>query len=166
MAQFLKEALEAKTKQQNLSELKKSFYCQLCNARSFSNIDIKNQVVYHQEHFCTQLVYTYRSLFMFMHKKLVDLVDRMFQLIHCYETNSNVYAFPFVNFLDKFKQRSQLVVKCIKAVENNDPSVMENCWFICNKYSNFRFTKLLDGDLRLIMRMKLAIFSFIRKFKI
>lgn len=42
---------------------------------------------------------------------------------------------------------------------------MEHCWFICHKYNLIKMNPFYDGDLKLVKRIYMTIFSFIRKFK-
>ena len=41
---------------------------------------------------------------------------------------------------------------------------MENCWFVCKNIDMLRVSPFFDGDLNLVKRMYMTIFSFIRKF--
>jgi len=43
---------------------------------------------------------------------------------------------------------------------------MENCWFICKNIDNLRITPFFDGDVNLMKRMHIMIFSFLRKFEL
>jgi hypothetical protein len=63
-------------------------------------------------------------------------------------------------------RRIRFIKKCLKATNNNEEGYLKTCWFICNKYSLTKFSKFFDGDLRLAMRVKLATFSFLRKFRL
>jgi hypothetical protein len=47
---------------------------------------------------------------------------------------------------------------------NEDPLYMKHCWFICNKFSLVKINGIFDGDLPVLTRIKIAIFSFLRKF--
>lgn len=42
---------------------------------------------------------------------------------------------------------------------------MEHCWFICHKYNLLKLNPFYDGDLVLVKRLYMTIYSFIRKFK-
>lgn len=42
---------------------------------------------------------------------------------------------------------------------------MEHCWFLCNKYNLIKISPFYDGDLVLVKRIYMTIYSFIRKFK-
>lgn len=62
--------------------------------------------------------------------------------------------------------RIPFLKRCFNSVHDNDPKLAAmNCWFICNKFSLVRFTKLFDGEIQMILRVKLALFSFLRKAK-
>ena len=41
---------------------------------------------------------------------------------------------------------------------------MEHCWFLCNKYNLIKVSPFYDGDLVLVKRIYMTIYSFIRKF--
>jgi hypothetical protein len=43
---------------------------------------------------------------------------------------------------------------------------MENCWFMCKNIDNLRISPFFDGDINLMKRVYLVIFSFLRKFEL
>lgn len=43
---------------------------------------------------------------------------------------------------------------------------MESCWFLCKNIDNLRISPFFDGDLALLKRVYLLIFSFFRKFEL
>lgn len=43
---------------------------------------------------------------------------------------------------------------------------MESCWFLCKNIDNLNISPFFDGDIKLLKRVYLLIFSFFRKFEL
>ncbi len=112
--------------------------------------------------FCKNLLLTKKDYFQFVHIMLIEYFDSILQYVSCFETKGNVFSFPFENFLKRYKRRIPFVKKCLNSL--NSEKFLENCWFLCNKFSLIKLSPFFDGDLKLIKRVYLAIFSFTRKF--
>lgn len=45
-------------------------------------------------------------------------------------------------------------------------NVMEHCWFLCKNINLLKVSPFFDGDIEMIKRMYLTIFSFMRKYEL
>lgn len=144
-----------------IMKYKGSFYCSLCDAHQQKFIDVTmNQVVF-QTKYCQSTLRGNSGVLKFLHIVFIEYADMLLQYISCYETDSQVYAFPFQNFLAKYKRRIPLIKKCFENLE--EPNFMEYCWFLCKTYEVFNISTFFEGDYLVYKRIYLAIFSFMRK---
>lgn len=148
----------------SFGQYKKTFYCFLCDAFQQRFVDVDKQVIVFSEPFCRNLLKEKTDYIRFMHIIFIEYADSMLQYIHCYETDGSPLTLPFQNFLIRFKRRIPLVKKCLDSIDKGD--FMNNCWFICNKFSITKFSNFWEGDLEMLDRIVLAIKSFLRKLKI
>ena len=144
-------------------DLKGSVYCALCDAHQQTYFNIEKRVVTVKQEFCSSLLEEKKDLINFMHIFLVEYMDNVMQYTQCFETDSQVYNFPFRNFLEKYKRRIPLIKECYASLDK--PDFMDKCWFICNNYKFFGLDSFFNGDVELVKRVYLIIFSFIHKLK-
>lgn len=119
----------------SLNELKKTFYCYICDASSQFSIDHKNKLITYAPNFCTSLIYVYREMIHFLNVEFIKYANNFLQYVECYETDSNVYDFPFTNFLKKYLRRIPFIERCLQSAIKTPEVAIKDCWFICNKYS-------------------------------
>lgn len=148
----------------SFGQYKKTFYCFLCDAFQQRHVDVDKQVIVFSEPFCLNLLKEKADFIRFMHIIFVEYADSMLQYIHCFETDGSPLTLPFQNFLIRFKRRIPLIKKCLASLDKGD--FMNQCWFICNKFSITKFSNFWEGDLEMLDRIMLAIKSFLRKLKI
>lgn len=139
-------------------------YCSLCDAHQQRHFDLENMSLHVDKEFCRVILTEQRDYFHFMNVVFIEFLDTVFQYIECFESNATVYSFPFKNIITKYKRRIPLLVKCLDSIENKD--FMNQCWFICKRIDLLKISPLFDGNLELIRRAYLTIFSFIRKIDI
>lgn len=143
---------------------KSSLYCILCNAHEQRYIDpLKKQLIVSEE-FCRTLLTDKEDYFKFVHILFVEFMDSLLQYVQCFETDAKVYTFPYMNFLTKFKRRIPFLRSCFDNL--NSKSFMTYCWFLCEKFDMMKITPFFDGDVKLLRRVQIAIFSFVRKMRI
>ena len=144
--------------------LRKQFFCSLCDGHGQNYFEHKKMVVIYDQEFCSDVIKTHLDYFQFMNILFVEFADSLLQYVQCFETDAQIYNFPFQNFLVKYKRRIHFYRKCFMSVMGGDPSYIKKCWFICNKFSLLRMNQIFDGDLPMLTRVKIALFSFLRKF--
>lgn len=141
--------------------VKGGVYCSLCDAhqQEFFNIEKKKVIV--KEHFCKSLLHQKKDLFNFMHVFFVEYMDSLLQYTQCFETDGKIFSFPFKNFMEKYKRRIVLVKSCLESTDKKD--FMDKCWFVCKNYKFFGVDWFYNGDVALVKRVYLSIFSFLHK---
>lgn len=97
-----------------------------------------------------------------MHILLIKYFDKLMQLVSCYETKGDIANFPYLNFLKKFKKRIPFIEDCFNNID--DPDFMKHCYVLCNKFDFMKLSPFHDGDVKLVKRVYLSIYSFLRKF--
>ena len=143
------------------ADLKGSVYCSLCDSHQQNFFSVEKKKIMVQEHFCKSLIHGKKDLFNFMHVFFVEYMDSLMQYAQCFETDGRVFSFPFKNFMEKYKRRIILVKDCL---DNSDkPNFMDKCWFICKSYKFFGVDWFYNGDVKLVKRVYLALFSFLHK---
>lgn len=148
----------------NVLENKKMFYCSLCDAHSQRFFDHKRSLIIYEQEYCRRLILERADYIKFMNVVFVEFADQLLQYIQCFETDGKIFNFPFQNMLTKYKQRIPFWNKCL--AEAQGKGFAAHCWSMCNKLSVQRISPLWDGDVQMLERVSIAIFSFLRKFKI
>lgn len=148
-----------------INDLKKTFYCYICDATTQYALDHKNMVISYTQGFCTSIIANYREMIHFVHIEFIRYASSLLQYTECYETNANAYNIPFTNFLKKYLRRIPFIRNCLRTAVRKPEDAAKECWFICNKYSLQKVSEFFEGEFKLLSRIKLAVTSFIRKFE-
>lgn len=143
--------------------IKSSFYCSLCDAHQQKYFDVEKKAIMVSDNFCRRLLIGKQDFFSFMHIFFIEYMDEFLQYMQCFETDAKVHMFPFRNFLVKYKRRIPLLQACFDQLDKED--WMTKCWFLCSKYKLLGFNAFFDGDIKLIKRVYLTLYSFIHKLK-
>lgn len=143
---------------------KSSLYCMICNAHEQRYIDPKKKSITLSRQFCQSLLKDKESYFRFVHILLIEFMDSLLQYVQCFETDAKVYTFPFTNLLIKYKRRIPFVKSCLDSIETQN--FYTYCWFICDQFDMMKVIPFFDGDAKLLRRVQIAIFSFLRKLRI
>ena len=147
-----------------IHQYKSSLYCLVCNAHEQQYFDPINKTITISQDFCRMLLIEKEGYLKFAHILFVEFMDSLLQYVQCFETDAKVYNFPFLNFLTKYKRRIPFIKNCFENLESKN--FMKYCWFICEKYDLMRVSPFFDGEVKLLRRVQIAIFSFIRKMEI
>ena len=143
--------------------VKGGVYCSMCDAHQQVYFNVEKKRIMVQEHFCKRLLHQKKDLFNFMHVFFIEYMDSLLQYVSCFETDGKIFSFPFKNFMEKYKRRILLVKNCLDSTEK--PEFMDKCWFVCKNYSFFGVDWFYNGDVQLVKRVYLAIYSFLHKFR-
>ena len=143
-------------------DMKKSFYCNLCDAHSHQFFDLKEKEVIISQKFCNNVLRQKMDYFKFMHIIFIEFANELLQYQGCYETDGRVFQFPIRTFLDKYLKRIPLIKRCLTSLDDKK-NFYKNCWMICEKYRYYTFSPFFDGDVELLRRINVSLFSFHRK---
>jgi len=138
-------------------------YCSVCDATQLNYFGFADKTIAYDAKFCGQMLKAHMDYLRFINVVYIRYVDQILQYIQCFESNGQVFSFPFQNFLRKYLRRITFWEKCFEAVAAGDYQAA--CWNICNKWSITGVSPLFDGDLALLERISATVFSFLRKWK-
>ncbi len=148
---------------QRMIELKKSFYCALCNMSKQKYIDPVNKIMTFDQGFCRNLIVEFRDYIKFQNVLLIEYIDMVSQYIRCFQSPADESRFPSVNFLHPYRKQFEQIENCFNGIEKGD--FMTNCVFLCNQFSYTTISTFFDGNQDLINRANFELFSFFRKIK-
>ena len=146
---------------QRMIELKKSFYCSLCDIRKQRNIDPINKVITFDRAFCRRLVIEFKDYIKFQNVLLIEYIDLVLQYIRCFQSSADESKFPLTNFLHPYRKQFEQIQNCFNGIETGD--FMDNCAFLCNQFSYTTLSPFWDGNQELINRANFELFGFFRK---
>ena len=149
-----------------VAHYKSSFYCALCDVHQQKHFNFKKEEFMINPDFCKTILRSKKEYIEFLHILLIEYFDSMLQYLSCYESEGNNFSFPYQNFLIKYKRRIPFLKECLEAIEEDNDSFHSKCWFICNRFSFLKVSSFFDGNLKLIKRVYLALYSFLRKLRI
>ena len=145
-----------------IGDIKKTLYCNLCNAHMHQYFDTKNKEIVLSKTFCRKLLFTKIDYFKFMHIIFIEFANELLQYQACFETNAKVFEFPYVTFITKYLRRIPLIKRCLNGLDNKK-NFYKNCWMICELYKYYTFSPFFEGDIELFRRINVSLFSFMRK---
>jgi hypothetical protein len=147
----------------SLQNSKKGFYCALCDGSQQKNFEQQKKTIIYNSTFCQNVLSHHIDYFKFMNVVYIQFADQMMQFIQCFESDAQVFDFPFQNFMRKYIRRIQFWEQCFGKLAEWGESTPPECWSICNKLSMTSISPLIEGDLKLVDRISATLFSFIRK---
>jgi hypothetical protein len=159
--QFMRFLPTLKSNQAEIHKIKGTFYCSLCDSHQQKFFDPASYKIAVETGFCKALLSEKKEFFLFINVLLIEYLDLVLQYVNCFETPGENLNFPAQNFLVKYKRRIPFIKKCFDNLEADD--VMKYCWFICNKYEFLKISPFFDGNLEMMKRVYLVIYSFLRK---
>lgn len=145
-----------------IHDIKKGFYCTLCDANKISIFDYSKKSINYNFNFCLEVLQTHTDYFRFMHIIYIRYANQLLQYIQCFESDARVFTFPYQNFLVKYMRRIRFWEACLS---NLGEEYERFCWSICNKWNITSVAPLFDGDLPLLERITSTISSFLRKWR-
>lgn len=146
-----------------LMNLKKSFYCYLCDIEQQKRIDAENSIVTFDAQFCRRLVIDFRDYIKFQNVLLIEYIDMVLQYVRCFQTTADEARFPYASFLLMYQKNFETIQNCYDNVDK--PDFMKYCIYICQQYSYTTFSKFFDGNPDLINRILMTLTSFFRKLR-
>lgn len=141
--------------------MKRGTYCAVCDPSQQFVFDIAKKQIQYDNKFCGKMLKQHKDYFRFMNIVFLRYVDQILQYIQCFESDGQVFSFPFQNFLRRYLRRIPFWERCLAKVESGGWEA--DCWSICNKFSVFKISPLFDGDLALVERISATVISFLRK---
>ena len=142
--------------------MKRAFYCHLCDAHMHKFFDLEKKTIQMSKGFCNRLLRKQIDYFKFMHIILIEFSSQLLQYQACFETDGAVFEFPFRTFMTKYLRRIPIIKKCLSSLTDKK-SFYKNCWMICEQYQYYTFSTFFDGDQELLRRINVSLLSFQRK---
>lgn len=169
-ARFREGMLLMRLKLIDLLNMKKGFYCAICDYDRQAMFDHKNKLVLYRTDFCINFLHEYKELINFHNVIMVEYMDQMLQLIECYRGNGRFFDFPYRTFLEMHKRRIFFIQRCFAhKIQGKDPQeedkFLKNCMFICNQFNYISYSRFIDGDLRLLNIILMRIFQYLREMR-
>jgi len=146
-----------------ISEIKKTFYCNLCDAKRQMKIDIKSGSIEFNSGFCKNLITDYKDYIRFQNIVLIEYIDLVLQYIRCFQTSGKEEELPYNGFLNAYQNNFDVIHKCFDNI--NQPDFMSYCRYICQQYSYTTFSRFFDGNPELLDRVLITVAGFFRKLK-
>lgn len=144
-----------------LSNIKKSFYCYLCDVKKQLKIDSKKGTIEFSSHFCRSLITEFKDYIRFQNIILIEYIDLILQYIRCFQTSYNEEEFPYNGFLTTYQNNFNIINQCFENI--NKPDFMSYCSYLCQQYSYTTFNRFFDGNPELLDRVLMTITGFMRK---
>ena len=154
---------DIKVEMVRLMNLKKSFYCYLCDIQKQKRIDEANSLVTFDAHFCRRLVIDFRDYIKFQNVLLIEYIDLVLQYVRCFQTSVDEARFPYSSFLLMYQKNFEVIQKCYNNIDQ--PDFMKHCVFLCQQYSYTTFSRFFDGNPDLINKILMTLSSFFRKLR-
>jgi hypothetical protein len=141
-------------------DVKKTLYCSICDANSHKYFDYENGVIKMDEEFCRDLIGTYIDYIEFANVVMVQFGEQLLQYIGCINSLPQEFSVPFVTRFEFHKRNIFFFKRCFDNLHGDD--YMRSCHFICSTFNFDNFSKLIDGDLKLMYSVYMEIVDFAR----
>lgn len=147
-----------------LTNLKKTFYCVLCDYQMQRAIDVENQLVFMSKDFCSSLVFELKEFFLWKNVLFMRYVHNLFQIVNCFDSSGEIEFVNFKNVLTKRYQQSFFIKRCTKHI--GTPNEFRYCHFLCSKYRVDGLSAELEEDLTFLKSVYHVLVSFVRKLNV
>ena len=143
-----------------LLDLKKTMYCDICDAHRQRYFNGENRVIIYSQEFCQDVLHEYRDYFYWKNILLIEYLDLQVQFIECMQTAGNTFKFPIPSIVTWHKRRIFFIKRCLDNLNTKD--FYRYCRFICVQFRYTNYSKFFDGDIEFLMRIFYKITKFIR----
>lgn len=141
-------------------DVKKTLYCAVCDADSHKYFDFENGVILMDEEFCRDIVGTYMDYIEFANVVMVQFGEQLLQYMSCINSLPQEISVPFMTRFEFHKRNIFFFKRCFDNLHGED--YMRYCHFICSTFNFDNFSKLIDGDLKLMYSVYMEIIDFTR----
>lgn len=154
----------AKISNMSVLELKRTIYCSVCDLTEQGNFNHKREMIVFEDEFCRSLIKEHESYLIFKNIIMIEFVNQVFQLAKCFDTSGNEYDFPFKGMLDAKKRRIKFFQRCLKNIDR--PDFMMYCYFLCSDFKLMGYSRMWDGDVKLLNKVLFELYKFTSKTEI
>lgn len=142
-------------------DLKKSFYCSICDLTKTKYIDTEKNVITFSNQFCFDILTTFKEYLIWKNKDLIEYLSNLFQYLKCFETDGSLQTYPYKFFGQDHLKFINKIVKCTKLTK---PENVGDCIQICEKFDFVHYSHFFDGEKKFMERMYDYIINIIRIF--
>ena len=143
-----------------LLDLKKTLYCDICDAHRQRYFNGENRMVIYTQEFCRDILGEYRDYFYWKNVLMVEYLDLQMQFIGCMESAGNVYKYPIPTAVTWHKRRIFFIKRCLDNL--NSKNFYRYCRFICVQFKYDTYSKFFDGDVEFLGKIFYKISKFIK----
>lgn len=144
-----------------MAELKKSFYCTVCDSNAGVFLQFKNNKIVYSNQFCFDLLKEFRRYIAWKNDKFITYTENLFQYLKCFQTDGHKGKFPFKFFGEDHMKLISRIKQCEKP---KDVKAAEDCVDICEQFDLVNYSNFFDGERKFLEEMYSYILYIIRMF--
>lgn len=140
-------------------ELKRGFYCSMCDKSATPFIDIKKQKMTFSKNFCVGVIKEYKKYLEWKNVIFMEYLLKLFQYLKCFSDDGTPQKMPF-GFMDPEHEEAFPSMK--SCLEMKSEKEVGNCLDICNSFEYVTYSPVFDGDKKFLHKMINFILTVVR----
>jgi len=148
-----------KPRLRSILDLKKGFYCSMCNKTDSPFIDIKKMKYTFSKAFCVNIVKEYKTYLEWKNVKFMEYILKMYQYLKCFSDDGTPQPMPFKFFDPAHEAAFPSTKACLEMKSDKE---VGNCLDVCSSFDFVHYSPVFDGEKLFIKKVINHILSVVR----
>ena len=143
----------------SILELKRGFYCSICDKGSAAFIDIKKGKMTLAKNFCYEVVTEYKKYLEWKNVTFMEYILKAFQYLKCFSDDGTPEKMPFAFMDPEHEAALPNMQSCLAMKSKKD---VGHCLSLCDSFDYVHYSPAFDGERKFIHKMINFILGVVR----
>jgi hypothetical protein len=140
-------------------DLKKGFYCSMCNKNDVGFIDVKKQKFTFSKNFCVNVVTEFRTYLEWKNVTFMEYLLKAYQYLKCFSDDGTPQPMPFKFFDPAHEAAFPSTQACLQMKSAKE---VGSCLDLCSSFDFVHYSPVFDGEKVFIKKVINHILSVVR----
>jgi hypothetical protein len=131
-------------------ELKRGFYCEMCNKASNAFIDVTKKRISLSQGFCFDVVSQFKDYLSWKNITFMKYVLKVYQYLKCFSDDGTPVPMPFKFFAKEHEEAVPQTESCMGITK---PDEVGNCLDLCDEFDYIHYSAAFDGERQFIVKL-------------
>ena len=143
----------------SILELKRGFYCGICDKKMSSFINTKSNKISLDKEFCYDTVKKFKKYLEWKNVDFLEYILKAYQFLKCFSDDGSPQKMPF-KFMDPKHEKHLPMMKSCMTIKNKKE--VGSCIPICDTFDYVHYSPVFDGEKKFIHKMINFILNVVR----
>ena len=143
----------------SILELKRGFYCSICDKASAAFIDVKKQQITLGKNFCYSVVTEHKKYLEWKNVAFMQYILKAYQYLKCFSDDGSPQKMPFAFMDPEHEAALPSMQSCLAMKSKKD---VGHCLSLCDSFDYVHYSPAFDGERKFIHKMINFILGVVR----